>query len=388
MHPLPLTTPAGHAALLAAHQLGEVDPLAAASRLRGQGIDPELASAALTQVALRRRAVGKFGPDAERLLFTRAGLEQATRPVVAARRAQRLWGAGVRTLIDLGCGLGADAMACARAGIRVTAIEADAETAAVTGANVATLGLDSLIDVRHGDATAADLDGYDAAFCDPARRSGGRRVFDPAAYSPPWDFVVGLAGRVPITVLKLAPGIDPALLPHGAELELVSVDGEVVEAAAWCGPLATVPRRATVIRGTIAHQLTGGGLAEAPVAKPGAFITDPDGAVVRSHLVAEFAQAHGGWIGDPTIAYVWSDEPVSSPFGRCFAVDELLPFSLKRLRTALRDRGVGRVEILKRGSALDVEQLRRELRLAGPTGASVLLTMVAGRPFAIIANPV
>lgn len=381
-----LLTPAGRAALDAAAEYADAEPLAAASALRSRGIAPDLAAAALTQAGLRRRAEAKFGPDAARMLFTRAGLEQATRPVVAARRAERLRAAGVRTVADLGCGLGADAIACARAGLRVTAVEADAETAELTGANVAELGLAGLITVRHEDAVTTDLTGIDAAFCDPARRSGNRRIFDPAAYSPPWDFVVGLAARVPMTVLKLAPGIDQELLPDGAELELVSVDGEVVEAAAWCGPLAAVPRRATVLRAGRPHELTGTGTAEAPVGAPAGYVSDPDGAVVRAHLVAEFAAANGGWLGDPTIAYVWSHEPIVSPFNRCFAVDEVLPFSLKRLRAALRGREVGRVEILKRGSALDVEQLRRDLRLAGRAEASILLTRVAGRPVAIIAR--
>ena len=95
------------------------DPLAAAAALRARGIPAGLAAAALTQAELRRRAVGKFGPAAAGMFFTRAGLEQATRAVVADRRAARLRAAGVRTLADLGCGLGADAIAAARAGIRV-----------------------------------------------------------------------------------------------------------------------------------------------------------------------------------------------------------------------------------------------------------------------------
>jgi hypothetical protein len=107
---------------------------------------------------------------------------------------------------------------------------------------------------------------------------------------------------------------------------------------------------------------------------------------VRAHLVAEFAALVDGHLGDPTIAYVWADQAAVSPFGRCFAVDEVLPFSLKRLRAALRSRRVGRVEILKRGSALDVEQLRRDLRLDGDASASVLLTRVAGAPVAVIAH--
>src|SRR4051794_33514854 len=50
-------TPSGDAALAAATELADRDPLAAAAALRRQGFDPGLAAAALTQVALRRKAV-------------------------------------------------------------------------------------------------------------------------------------------------------------------------------------------------------------------------------------------------------------------------------------------------------------------------------------------
>jgi hypothetical protein len=141
-----------------------------------------------------------------------------------------------------------------------------------------------------------------------------------------------------------------------------------------------------VLRKKVPHELTGSGLARAPVAAPAEYVYDPDGAVVRSHLVAEFAALVDGHLADPDIAYVWSSSASPTPFGRCFAVDEVIPFSLKRLRSALRSRGVGRLEILKRGSALDVEQLRRDLRLSGSEEASLLLTRVAGRPVAVIAR--
>jgi THUMP domain-like len=383
----------GSAALeAAADALAEGDELTAATALRAKGFDPSLSATALTQVRLRIRAAAKFGTDAARMFFTADGLEQATRPIVAARRANRMSQAGVRRLTDLGCGLGADTIAFARAGISVRAVEADPVTAAITAHNLEQLGLDAV--VTNIDAQSVPLDSVGAAFCDPARRVHGagvrrtRRVFRPEDYSPPWDWVAALPAKVPDTVLKLAPGIDHDLLPAGCELELVSVDGDVVEATAWCGPLAQVPRRATVLRKRVPHELTGSGLARAEVGKPDDYLYDPDGAVVRAHLVAEFAALVDGHLADPDIAYVWAPGAVATPFGRCFAVDEVIPFSLKRLRAALRSRGVGRVEILKRGSALDVEQLRRDLRLSGSAAASILLTRVADRPVAVIARPV
>ncbi|MGH3655607.1 MAG: SAM-dependent methyltransferase, partial [Micromonosporaceae bacterium] len=85
-----LRTPEGEAALAQAAGLSGKDPLAAVAALRSTGATPEIASAALTQIELRGRAAGKFGADASRMFFTRDGLQQATRGVVAERRATRL----------------------------------------------------------------------------------------------------------------------------------------------------------------------------------------------------------------------------------------------------------------------------------------------------------
>ncbi|MFE9954465.1 methyltransferase domain-containing protein [Micromonospora sp. NPDC005299] len=396
-----LRTPEGAAALDAAARVAGGDPLTAAAALRSAGVPAGLAAAALTQAELRRRAGGKFGPAASGMFLTRAGLEQATRGVVARRRAERLRAAGVATLADLGCGLGADALAAARAGIRVYGVEADPVTAAMAAANAEAAGLADLFTVECGDATAFDVTRVDGVFCDPARRKAGtgRRIFDPNAYSPPWDFVTGLAERVPRTVVKVAPGLDHALIPAGAEAEWVSVDGDLVEATLWCGPLAEAPRRATVLRekegpllhasgaGVPCYQLTGSGDAEAPVGRPRRFLYDPDPAVVRAHLVAELADNLDATLADPTIAYLYGDEARPTPFARCLEITDILPFSLKRLRALLRERRIGRVEILKRGSALEPEKLRRDLKLAGDGAASLVLTRVAGAPTVLICRP-
>src|SRR5262249_61287247 len=167
----------------------------------------------------------------------------------------------------------------------------------------------------------------------------------------------------------------------GAEAQWVSVDGEVVEAAFWYGPLAEVPRRATVIRGDRARELTGTGDEWAPVGPVRRYLYDPDGAVVRAHLVAEFAATMDGSLADPTIAYVYADSPRPTPYARCLEILEALPFSLKRLRSALRARHAGRLTIAKRGSAVDGERLRRGLEVTGGAGLPEALTRVARGPY-------
>jgi hypothetical protein len=111
-----LVSPEAAAALAAADAQAEPGSLGAATALRAL-VAPDRAAAALTQASLRRRGRVKFGDRAATMFFTPDGLEQATRAAVAARRAAWFAAAGVPSVIDLGCGLGADASALQHAGV-------------------------------------------------------------------------------------------------------------------------------------------------------------------------------------------------------------------------------------------------------------------------------
>ncbi|MDA2812472.1 SAM-dependent methyltransferase [Nocardiopsis sp. RSe5-2] len=404
-----LLTPVGERLLeRAAREEAGADALRAATRLRAfaeelaaehaggpAGHSPaDAAAAALTQARLRARAREKFGARADRMFFTPNGLEQATRAEVARHRAARfasVLGPGAQ-VADLCCGIGADAAALAEAGLRVDAVDADPETAAVAAANFAALGVDGRARARVG-TVGPDWEpapGTDAVFCDPARRGRRGRVFDPDAYSPAWDTVERIASAAPAACVKAAPGLPYERIPEGVSAEWVSVGGDVKEAALWFGGAADgAARRATLLRGGRADTLAGGAEeAQAPVGGVGRYLYEPDGAVVRAHLVAEAAERVGGSLLDPRIAYIASDEHVETPFCRAYEVHEAMPFSLKRLRAAVRARGAGTVTIKKRGSAVDVERLRRDLRPSGPGSVVVVLTRIGEKPFCLLCSEV
>jgi SAM-dependent methyltransferase len=350
--------------------------------------DPGLVAAALTQVRLRDRARAKFGADAARMYFTPDGVEQATRAVVAERHARRYADAGADRILDLCCGIGGDLVAFARAGLRVHGVDRDPLAVEVALANAAALGVADRVTVECADAADVPLAGWPAAFVDPSRRDAARRrrVFDPRGYSPPFAFVRSLAAAVPLAGAKVAPGIGHELVPTGAEAEWVSVAGDVKEAALWFGPLATAPRRATLLPS--GATLVDSGLGPPPVGPAGPWLYEPDGAVLRAGLVAEVvALLPGGRLLDPTIAYVAADAAAGTPYARGYRVTDVLPFSLKRLRELLRSRGVGHVTVKKRGSAIDPAVLRRELRLSGDAHAIVVLTRIAGAPTALLCEP-
>lgn len=368
---------------IAARGLTEANTLALGTELRRRYPAP-LVAAAMTQVRLRDRARGKFGADAERMYFTQAGLEQATSGPVAAHHAARY--PGDMRVADLCCGIGGDLRALATAH-DVLAVDRDPLTAAIATANVHALGLSSRATVVCGDVTTIDLAGYDAAFLDPARRTAERRVFNVAEYQPPWSFITALAGRIGNAGVKVAPGIPHPLIPPEAEAEWVSLDGEVKETALWFGALrsGTTQRRATLLPS--GATLTASETVPPAVGPPLRYLYEPDGAVIRAHLVAEVAALLDGALLDPTIAYVTSDRLTATPFARPYAIDAAMPFNLKGLRAALRERGIGHVVVKKRGSPLAPEALQRDLRLTGEGTCILFLTRVAGTHTVLMGQP-
>jgi hypothetical protein len=65
-----------------------------------------------------------------------------------------------------------------------------------------------------------------------------------------------------------------------------------------------------------------------------------------------------------------------------------MPWNLGRLRESLRSLDVGSVDIRKRGSAVDVDEVQKKLKLTGSRAATVVLTRVGDRPWMMVCfNP-
>jgi hypothetical protein len=359
--------------------------LALTDQLRARAYSADVIAAALTQSRLRARAATKFGIAADRLLLTTDGLEQATRPIVAAHRLRRFLELAPARVADLCCGIGADTWAFADADIDVLAVERDPLTAAIAAENAVALHLTQRVEVRRADATSVDVVAADcnAAFIDPARRTQRARVFDPTGYSPPLSFVTELATRLP-TAAKVAPGLPHSFIPDRAEAEWVSVDGDVVETTLWYGTLrSSAARRATVLP-------AGGTLVADPSVPPPQvgpvrrWLYEPDGAVLRAGLVANVAAIVDGSLLDASVAYVTSDTLLATPFATAYEVRDVLPFSVKRLQAYTRQHRIGVLDVKKRGTAVTPESLRAQLQLHGPGRATVVLTRLAGKQVAIV----
>jgi hypothetical protein len=365
-------------ALLAGLPAGPLDPaeeLRLGSELR-ERLPAGLVAAALGQRELRARAAGKFS-RAERMWFTREGLEQASAEPLARHRAARY--GGFDLVADLCCGIGGDLSALAP-GRTALAVDLDPVHLRMARENAAVHGAGEVA-VACADVAGLRLPASLAVFLDPARRAAGRRL--PATESrPPLGWCLGLAARVAAVGIKAAPGLPLGRVPPGWEVELLADRRELKEAVLWSPSLATTTRRATVFPGP--HTLTAGPGPPVGCAPPGAWLLDPSPAVTRAGLVEELARRLGAWKLDPRIAFLSADRPLATPFGRLLRVDAAIPWNLKRLRQVLRERGVGSVEVRKRGSAVEVADLTARLRLRGDGRATVVLTRVADRPWALV----
>ncbi|MBI3158185.1 MAG: methyltransferase domain-containing protein [Chloroflexi bacterium] len=380
-----LLTPPGQAALAdaAAFEPREKDFLSDFQMLAKRH-PPDLARAALETAILRREAAAKF-PQAARMYFTRPALEQATPHAVAAHRAARF--ARANLILDLACSIGGDALALAHHA-PVVGLDLDPLRLAMARANAAALGLPARFietDLRRLPLARRIPD--TAAFFDPARRADdGRRAFSVERYEPPLSIIHGWLPRLPALAVKVSPGVAlDELEGYDCEIEFVSLHGDLKEAVLWFGPFKSARRRATLLPG--GHTLTDENLPQIPVAPPRAYLYEPDPAVLRAGLVAAVGAPLEAAQLDPHIAYLTADRLTETPFARAWAVEDWLPFNLKRLRAALRERNVGRVTVKKRGSPLEPEALIRDLRLKGQEERILFLTHHAGQHIVLIARP-
>lgn len=358
------------------------------AQLRRGDLDHALVAPLLSQAELQHKARTKFGALAQHLRFTPAGLEQATRDLVARTHAQRFAAAQITEVADLGCGIGAESLQLLSAGVNVLPVEIDPLTAEIAQFNLSTAAEifgQAAPTVHLGSAESFALPAHAGVFLDPARRTAGhrdtRRLASPDDYTPSLTFAFGHTAQR-ATGVKLGPGFERELIPEDAEAQWVSVDHQVVETGIWSGALARpgIRRSALVIRGTEQFELHAPADApDVPVGDLGEYVYEPDGAVIRARLIGLLAESLTATMLSEGIAYLTSNELHHTPFASAFRVLEILPTNEKQLRRALAERNIGTLEIKKRGVDVDPAALRTKLKLKGSRRSTIIMTRVAGK---------
>lgn len=372
-----LTSPQGHALCQQLASLDLSNPLPLLTRLR-KDYTPQQAAAAVTMARLRQKAKDKFGVYAASMLFTEVALEQASHPAVRRYRAQRI---GTQSMLDAGCGIGADSLAFAAEGAEVYGLDLDPVRVEMARHNARVMGLENarfaVQDVRERVLTT---DG--TIFYDPARRDAqGRRIFDVERYIPSLSLVRGWqADRI---VVKLSPGVAlDQLSAYGGQVEFISVDGDLKEAVLWLGDGSMA---ATLIQasGAVLHWQPSA-YETVPTGPPADWLVEPDPSLIRAGYVQDVVAQTGGHQLDETIAYITTQQRPESPWLRSWAILDWMPFHLKRLRAYLRDHNVGRVTVKKRGSPITPEELTARLKLRGTESRTLILTRFQGQSIVII----
>jgi hypothetical protein len=229
-------------------------------------------------------------------------------------------------------------------------------------------------------------------YLDPARRTSGHanteRLTRSEDYSPTLDFAFGLAPRYP-TGIKLGPGFDRDLIPAEAEAQWVSVDGDVVELGLWFGALARegITRSALILDAAGTHEMSAPADSEdAPTGALATYLYEPDGAIIRARLIGDLARTLDAHMISERIAYLTSDTLTATPFARGFRVLEEFPLDVKTLAREMHARGIGTLEIKKRGVDIDPAEFRKLLKLKGPQSATLFLTRVGEKRVALLAE--
>ncbi len=369
-------------------------PLARAEWLRTR-LPPQRARLVLEQAELRERAREKF-PDANRRLYTRLGLEQATDAIVAAYKARRFRHG--EPVADLCCGIGGDLVALAGRGPTI-GVERDPLVALLAEANL------RMAEAENGEntvrfpcgvvvANAAEFSvaGYGGWHIDPDRRPDGRRTTRVELHEPGPEVIDRLRRDCGTGAVKLAPAaVLPEHWPPEGELEWISRDRHCRQLVVWFGDLAEYPghRRATLLGESPVpiRTFVGEATCRLPAVQPiGRYVFDPDAAILAAGLLGDLASEHGLAPFSGTAAYLTGDRLLDDPMLACFEVMEVMPLDVKRLARNLRDRNIGRLEIKKRGVPHDPETLRRRLTLRGELPAVLILASIGRSATAILAR--
>ncbi len=346
------------------------------------------------QLTLRPRAVEKFGPQAKRMYFTDLALQQATDIWIARYKASRI--PSTDRVADYCCGIGGDLLALAERGM-ATGWDRAAEMAHLAEANLQACELQTTGSTQIGDVDELTLDPEAIWHLDPDRRPAGRRSTQLRWLSPGPELIERWLHTAPHGILKIAPATEvPHQWQQEAELEWISRSRECRQQVVWFGRLATVLGKHRATRVETSDQESAPPVSHTFAGQPAVplklsatieqYIYDTDPALRAADLVGALASECELASLTSGPSYLTSDQLVEHPLVAPFQVIDQFPLSVGPLGKHLRARGIGRLEIKKRGVDVKPENLRKKLKLRGDGEATLLLYQHERREIAILAE--
>ncbi|MFN9550963.1 MAG: class I SAM-dependent methyltransferase [Pirellulaceae bacterium] len=337
-------------------------------------------------------------------LWTAPLLEQSSDQWTAEMVAQAV-PAGV-ACVDLCCGGGVEAVAWARGRSRdLVAIDQDPIALMLTKFHAELQG--APIAVELGAAERFEGLASHWVHVDPDRRHNGLRHSRAEQMSPTLDQLVSIRENSAGGSIKLAPA---TVVPDGwrdaTGSHWISFNRSVRQQRLWWGseqyPVGTktLSRGRWMERGAIdslqVHwihlQIPSDWRGPEPMRDVSQldllarYVGDCDPVVRASDSTVELAGHFGVSVLGDRNGYLLADRPVRTAWVDWFEIQEVMPWDRKRVRRWLRERGIGRLEIKTRGVKESVDALRGQLALSGDREATLLLTQVNRRVFALLAQ--
>lgn len=335
---------------------------------------------------LRRRAEVKFS-RASQMFFTRKLLEQATEESIADYKAARFSPAA--RIADICCGIGGDALGLAR---QRQVVLVDCDPVATLLAERNTQVNDGLpTEFVNGDAESFAVGSVDAIHIDPDRRTSLGRTIALEQFQPSLAAIEQMLATNGNMAVKTAPATSvPDDWSIAGEREWIGSRRECRQQMVWLGNLARQPgaRMATVIdRNGRPTSFTG----DASVTSPNVrawlrFVHEPHAAVLAAGIDGDFAQQHDCARVDSTVPYYTSDQPFDSPLIASFEILEVLPYDLRKLRTAVAVHNGGTLEVKVRGVLVKPSEVIAKIRPRGSSPLTILLSGSRSSTQAIVAR--
>lgn len=346
---------------------------------------PSRSAIVMEQAQLRIRGTRKFD-RAERMFFTRRGLEQATSQRLAAYKAGKF--AGISGVIDLCCGIGGDLIGLAQRSLaqHTAGVDFDPLTCLFARRNLAEHlpggSADPGLALIEADVESLDWGRWQGIHCDPDRRMNDRTVVE-SRFSPPLSHIFSRLQPEQNIAIKIAPATVAAhAWPENLDREWLGDRRECKQQILWLGPrFETAGQRiATMVDGDQVVQLAAA-KHEIQITvnisrNIGRYLYEPHPTVLAADLTNVLADRGGLWRIDPEIDYLTSELPMKSPLITRFEVLEAFPLNSRKALDFLKHHQIGQIELKNRGAAQVTYQQFLRFKLNGPYRATVILTRI------------
>ncbi|MEZ5334889.1 MAG: methyltransferase domain-containing protein [Methanolobus sp.] len=283
----------------------------------------------------------------------RDGIRFATPEPVAQYRAERLQ---CKTIADISCGIGGQALHFAQTCDFVYAIEIDPKKVDYARKNAKTMGVEN-IEFIAGDALKPEiiekLPELDVVFSDPARPPAEKeRNIENMSPSIP-DVMEAYAKKSSNFAFEAPPQLSPEKIPFDCEKEYMSLEGKLNRLNLYFGELKKAEISAIALPGKNIIRKTGDTIGIPDRKMPGIYAYEPEECVTKAGLLKQLAGEFAEDGTDVSIVdidgkrtLISSGNPLdSSLFKNSYKVATIMPFDINKVNPYLKKNSFGTVII-------------------------------------------